>query len=146
MIIRDHSCLVVPFLAFWGDLVRVTGSKTQRKFPGPRNEATYSLGNLSIFFPSKHTLWPLYPGRPQVGTISDVYTFLSRNAMLPRRVCCSWPGAVPVQHVKVSEQAQESTSPRKMNGSSKSPVGDISVVTLIRTDTTLDRGQKAERV
>ena len=29
---------------------------------------------------------------------------------------------------------------------SKSPVGDISVVTLIRTDTTLDHSQKAEKV
>ena len=28
----------------------------------------------------------------------------------------------------------------------KSPVGDISVVTLIRTDTTLDHSQKAEKV
>ena len=28
---------------------------------------------------------------------------------------------------------------------SKSPVGDISVVTLIRTDTTLDHSQKAEK-
>ena len=29
---------------------------------------------------------------------------------------------------------------------SKSPVGDISVVTLIRTDTTLDHSQEAEKV
>ena len=29
---------------------------------------------------------------------------------------------------------------------SKSPVGDVSVVTLIRTDTTLDHSQKAEKV
>ena len=29
---------------------------------------------------------------------------------------------------------------------SKSPVGDISVVTLLRTDTTLDHSQKAEKV
>ena len=29
---------------------------------------------------------------------------------------------------------------------SKSPVGDIPVVTLIRTDTTLDHSQKAEKV
>ena len=36
--------------------------------------------------------------------------------------------------------------PRKINVTSKSPVGDISVVTLIRTDTTLDHSQKAEKV
>ena len=35
---------------------------------------------------------------------------------------------------------------RKINVTSKSPVGDISVVTLIRTDTTLDHSQKAEKV
>ena len=35
---------------------------------------------------------------------------------------------------------------RKIDVTSKSPVGDISVVTLIRTDTTLDHSQKAEKV
>jgi hypothetical protein len=41
----------------------------------------------------------------------------------------------------------ERTPPQiKINVTSKSPVGDISVVTLIRTDTTLDHSQKAEKV
>ena len=35
---------------------------------------------------------------------------------------------------------------RKIVVTSKSPVGDVSVVTLIRTDTTLDHSQKAEKV
>ena len=35
---------------------------------------------------------------------------------------------------------------RKIVVTSKSPVGNISVVTLIRTDTTLDHSQKAEKV
>ena len=35
---------------------------------------------------------------------------------------------------------------RKIHVTSKSPVGDISDVTLIRTDTTLDHSQKAEKV
>ena len=48
--------------------------------------------------------------------------------------------------MKAPEQAQKDTSPRKINVTSKSPVGDISVVTLIRTDTTLDHSQKAEKV
>ena len=47
---------------------------------------------------------------------------------------------------EASEQAQESTSPSKIDVTIKSPVGDISVVTLIRTDTTLDHSQKAEKV
>ena len=34
----------------------------------------------------------------------------------------------------------------KIHVTSKSPVGDISVVTLVRTDTTLDHSQKAEKV
>ena len=41
----------------------------------------------------------------------------------------------------------EGTAPqRKMYVTSKPPVGSISVVTLIRTDTTLDHSQKAEKV
>ena len=33
--------------------------------------------------------------------------------LLPRRVCCAWPSAMPVQHARVPEQAQENTSPGK---------------------------------
>ena len=64
----------------------------------------------------------------------------------PSRVCCHWLGAMPAQHVKASERAHEDTSPAKIDVTSTSPVGDISVVTLIRTDTTLDHSQKAEKV
>ena len=53
---------------------------------------------------------------------------------------------MPAQHMKAPEQAREGTSPAKIDVTSKSPVGDISVVTLIRTDTTLDHSQKAEKV
>ena len=52
---------------------------------------------------------------------------------------------MPAQHMKAPEQAREDTSPAKIDVTSKSPVGDISVVTLIRTDTTLDHSQKAEK-
>ena len=48
--------------------------------------------------------------------------------------------------MKAPEQAREDTSPAKIEVTSKSPVGDISVVTLIRPDTTLDHSQKAEKV
>ena len=51
-----------------------------------------------------------------------------------------------VQHARGPEQAQCASSPVKNHVASKSPVGDISVVTLIRTDTTLDHSQKAEKV
>ena len=40
----------------------------------------------------------------------------------------------------------EPTPQRKIGVTSKTPVGVISVVTLIRTDTTLDHSQKAEKV
>ena len=68
------------------------------------------------------------------------------KSLLPQRVCCPWRCAMPVQHAKAPEQARGDTSPRKIDVTSKSPVGDISVVTLIRTDTTLDHSQKAEKV
>ena len=53
---------------------------------------------------------------------------------------------MPVQHARSPGQAQRASSPVKNHVTSKSPVGDISVVTLTRTDTTLDHGQKAETV
>ena len=46
--------------------------------------------------------------------------------VLPRRVCCSRRRAVPVQHVRTSEQAQEGTSPEKINVTSKSQLRHIS--------------------
>ena len=53
---------------------------------------------------------------------------------------------MPGQHMKAPEQAREDTSPAQIDVTSKSPVGDISVVTLIRTNTTLDHSRKAEKV
>ena len=44
------------------------------------------------------------------------------------------------------EQAQADIPTAKIDVTSKPPVGDISVVTLIRTDTTLDHSQEAEKV
>ena len=53
--------------------------------------------------------------------------------------------AMPAQHVKAPKQAQEDTSPTKIDVTSKPPVGDTPVVTLIRTDTTLDHGHTQQR-
>ena len=72
--------------------------------------------------------------------------FPSEKILSPQRVCCNQLGAMLVQHARAAEQARADTCPRKINVTSKSPVGDISVVTLIRTDTTLDHSQKAEKV
>ena len=68
------------------------------------------------------------------------------SCLLPQRVSCNQRSAVLVQHVRAPEQAQGSSSPSKIDVTIKSPVGDISVVTLIRTDTTLDHSQTAEKV
>ena len=65
---------------------------------------------------------------------------------LPRRVCRALLCAMLVRHARVSEQARKNISPKKIHVTSKPPVGGISVVTLIRTDTTLDHSQKAEKV
>ena len=61
---------------------------------------------------------------------------------------CAAPGFVPCQcNTRRLLSKLEKTLPRrKINVTSKSPVEDISVVTLIRTDTTLDHSQKAEKV
>ena len=61
---------------------------------------------------------------------------------------CAAPGCVRCQrNARGPLSKLERTPPqRKINVTSKSPVGDISVVTLIRTDTTLDHSQKAEKV
>ena len=61
---------------------------------------------------------------------------------------CAAPGFVPCQcNTRGSLSKLKGAPPqRKINVTYKSPVGDISVVTLIRTDTTLDHSQKAEKV
>ena len=61
---------------------------------------------------------------------------------------CAAPGEVPCQcNARGSPSKLKRAPPQaKINVTSKSPVGDISVVTLIRTDTTLDHSQKAEKV
>ena len=61
-------------------------------------------------------------------------------------MCCSWQCARQRQHVRATEQAQSDISRRKIAVTFKSPVGDISAVTLMRTDTTLEKSQKAEKV
>ena len=87
-----------------------------------------------------------------------------RNRMVSKAICaerrnakrhapcypegCAAPGNVQCQcNTREPLSKLERASPqRKINVTSKSPVGDISVVTLIRTDTTLDHSQKAEKV
>ena len=61
---------------------------------------------------------------------------------------CAAPGEVPCQcnTRRLLSKLKKTLPQRKIGVTSKSPFGDISVVTLIRTDTTLDHSQKAEKV
>ena len=61
---------------------------------------------------------------------------------------CAAPSEVPCQcnAWELLSKLKETPPQRKNDVTSKSPVGDISVVTLIRTDNTLDHSQKAEKV
>ena len=61
---------------------------------------------------------------------------------------CAATGFVPCQRNtrEPLSKLEGNSLPRKIDVTSKSPVGDISVVTLIRTDITLDHSQKAEKV
>ena len=66
----------------------------------------------------------------------------------PKVFGCAAPGIVQDQgNTQERLSKLKATSPhRKIIVTCKSPVGDISAVTLIRTDTTLDHSQKAEKV
>ena len=61
---------------------------------------------------------------------------------------CAGTGSVPCQHhTREGMGKPKSTSPQQNIGVTMySPVGEKPVVTLIRTDTTLDHSQKAEKV
>ena len=60
---------------------------------------------------------------------------------------CAAPGKVQCQCNTQGPLSKLKRTPpqRKINVASKSPVGDISAVTLIRTDTSLDHSQEAEK-
>merc|ERR1712115_101100 len=100
--------------------------------------------------------WRYGAGAPQRGfwqraphihtALPDVLILICSIRCYPIWVGCPQLCAMLVQHVRALEQARQVTSPGKINVTCKSPVGDISVVTLIRTDTTLDHSQKAEKV
>ena len=49
----------------------------------------------------------------RIGVATSHRPMHPKLSSLPRRVCCSWPCAMPVQHAKPSEQARKETSPLK---------------------------------
>ena len=84
---------------------------------------------------------------------TDAFSMISFEEVVPSRSFrypegCAAPGDVRCQcNTRGLLSKLEKIPPqRKIHVTSKSPVGDISDVTLIRTDTTLDHSQKAEKV
>ena len=72
---------------------------------------------------------------------------VSRNTICYPKGCAATSDVRGQCNTRGSLSKLKRTPPqRKINVTSNSPVGEISVVTLIRTDTTLDHSQKAEKV
>ena len=77
------------------------------------------------------------------------YAQISHEPIIdPQVFGCAAPSNVPCwgntqEHLSKLKAASPHV---KIDVTCKSPVGDISAVTLIRTDTTLDHSQKAEKV
>ena len=51
--------------------------------------------------------------KQEEGLTASSRTHVLTKVRLPQRVCCSRPGAMPVQHMRASEQAQDDISPEK---------------------------------
>ena len=86
--------------------------------------------------------------RPSLQPALCYFRHHAREIIDPKVFGCAAPGKVPGQgNTQERLSKLKTASPQgKIHVTSKSPVGDISVVTLIRTDTTLDHSQKAEKV
>ena len=66
---------------------------------------------------------------------------------MPKRVCCNSQQVHSQCNAQGPLSKLERAAPqRQINVTSTSPIGDISIVTLVRTDTTLDHSRKAEKV
>ena len=89
---------------------------------------------------------------PAFATLLNWKWFNPTSSRPPSLPCypegCAAPGNVQGQCNTLGPLSKLKRAPTqgKIFVTSKSPVGDISVVTLIRTDTTLDHSQKAEKV
>ena len=122
--------------------------------------AHWSVHTIYISYP--HTPCPMYVTYVYVTYVYVTYVcvcvaYVYVTLVLHMCYTCAWccypegcaaPGQVLCQcNTRGSLSKLKRTPPQtKINVTSKSPVGDISVVTLIRTDTTLDHSQKAEKV
>ena len=51
--------------------------------------------------------------RQESASVNDRIGLLATNSMLPQRVCCPQRCAMPAQHARVPEQAQDNISPQK---------------------------------
>ena len=84
--------------------------------------------------------------------LTECTTVMSRPDLLPAAAVLPIMGVllIAVCHASATLEVLWASPacnlPCENQVTSKSPVGDISVVTLIRTDITLDHSQKAEKV
>ena len=92
--------------------------------------------------------WSMEGKQPVHTNPSTHYARSARSEMEPR--CypkgCYAHGSMPCQCITRGAGQALVPSPNKNHVTGESPAGNIPVVTLIRTDTTLDHSQKAERV
>ena len=94
--------------------------------------------------------WPREPRRRHTSAATPVSVRpRGRTSMLLRRVGCAAVGAVSDQRNASGARSRRSGAAIALEKSGvihQSSVEDLSVITLIRTDTTLDHSQKAEKV
>ena len=82
-------------------------------------------------------IWHARRGQPGVRWLAKVHP-----EGAPRLAVCH--ARATLESARAS--SRQTPPKEKFDVTNKSPVGDISAVTLIRTDTTLDHSQKAEKV
>ena len=151
---KSHWC--VPFTATFSKRRKI-GALWSERCDAPhikRPNTSFSARCKDGVFASqqaemKHTTRKV---NPHTHTYIHTHTRTQTNKNFSRKTRypegCAAPSFVPCQCYTWGPLSKlERTPPQiKINVTSKSPVGDISVVTLIRTDTTLDHSQKAEKV
>ena len=138
------SIIAIPWTFWWRTLLLVRWACWWACTHNLPTRVHTSSSVLSYFALVRWASWWVcaYNLLTRIRASSSVFRYLlPHRGVLPLAQCHA-----SATRMKAPKQAQEDTSPTKIDVTSKSPVGDISVVTLIRTDTTLDHSQKAEKV
>jgi hypothetical protein len=87
--------------------LQAPGRPVHGRTPGPRGPTTTNLetdkGGCTTCIARPHA------PKPKLHALTHRHLL----PLLPQRVCCAWLSAMPVQHARVPEQAQENTPPGK---------------------------------